>query len=150
MKKQGYKSKNNNMPITNFRYGVEIDGLYEGGFSKVSGMASEIEVEEYIEGGVNHFVHRMPVRVRNYNIILEKGITQSKVLYKWFTQVKDGVINKLDFSIILYDTKGEVVRRWSFKNGYPVRWEASDLDALDNSILVERIELAHEGMVEND
>lgn len=144
-----YGRKKKEMPVGSFHFGIEIDGIFEGSFLRVTGIASEIEVEEYKEGGMNHFVHYMPVRVKYSNIILEKGVTKSKELLKWFNQVKEGIMNKKNFSIVLWNNGGEIIRRWNFQNGYPIKWEASDLDAMGNSILIEKIELTHEGMNEN-
>ncbi|WP_432666843.1 phage tail protein [Wukongibacter baidiensis] len=137
------------MPIGNFYFSVEIDGIQEGNFLKASGVASEVEVEEYEEGGVNHFTHKIPVRIKHSNIVLEKGVTSSKELLKWFSQIQEGIIIKKNFSIILWNQGKEIVRRWNFYNGYPVKWEAGELDALGTSILVERIEITHEGMKES-
>jgi len=39
---------------------VEINGLVVGGFSEVSGLEVEIDVEEYREGGKNEYVHYLP------------------------------------------------------------------------------------------
>ena len=47
-------------PYLTFNFAVEIEGLLVGGFTEVSGLESEIEVEEYREGGVNGFVHKLP------------------------------------------------------------------------------------------
>ena len=150
MPKNSHKSKNNDSrPIGNYNFSIEIDGIYEGSFSSVSGVASEVEIEEFSEGGVNHYIHRLPIRVKHSNITLEKGITKSKELHKWFAQTQEGIMNKKDFSIVLNDNKGTTVRRWNFKKGYPVKWEAGNLDAMGNDILMEKIEIAHEGMVES-
>ena len=36
--------------------------LASGGFQEVSGLGAELEVTAYPEGGVNDFVHQLPVR----------------------------------------------------------------------------------------
>ena len=51
-------------PYQTFNFAVEIEGLLVGGFTEVSGLESEVEVEEYREGGVNGFVHKLPVRTK--------------------------------------------------------------------------------------
>lgn len=47
-------------PYLNFRFLVEIHGLIVGGFSEVSGLQSETDIEEIREGGVNDYVHKLP------------------------------------------------------------------------------------------
>src|SRR6266700_7895774 len=45
-------------PYLSYNFAVEIEGLVAGGFSEVSGLQTEIEVQEYREGGVNEYVHK--------------------------------------------------------------------------------------------
>lgn len=132
---------------SNFRFLIEIDS-FKGNFAKASGMASEIEFEEYREGG-SSFSLKFPVKVKHFNVVLQKGITESKFLYEWFSEIENGIINKKDFVISILDNNLKTkIRSWSFSNGYPVKWEISDLDAMDKSLLIEKIELAHEGIKE--
>jgi len=130
-------------------FGLEIDGINEASFAKASGVASEIELHKYQEGGVNHFEHQIPTRTKFSNITLEKGMTKSKELSNWFQQIKEGIIAKKNFSVVLWNEKGEEIRRWNFVNGYPVKWSAGDLDALGNQVMIEKIELVHEGFTES-
>ena len=141
-------NKKKQRPVGNFYFAIEIDGIQEAQFNRASGIASEIELEAIEEGGVNHMVHYMPKRIKNSNIILEKGLTKSKELMLWYKKIQDGVMVKKNFSIMLYDTTGKKIRRWNFTKGYPIKWEVSDLDAMGNSVAIERIEIVHEGMKE--
>ncbi|MCT4593111.1 MAG: phage tail protein [Anaeromicrobium sp.] len=139
-----------NMPVGSFSFAIEIEGIQEASFMKVSAIAQEVEVETYEEGGMNHFVHQLPVRTKYSNVVLERGMTNSTELMNWFNQIKEGIIIKKNFSIILYDQRGNSVRRWDFFGGYPVKWEASDLDAMSSNMMIEKIEITHEGMRENN
>ena len=48
-------------PFLAFNFAVEIEGLLVGGFSEVERPArARSQVEEYREGGVNGFVHKLP------------------------------------------------------------------------------------------
>lgn len=145
----GYGKSKKNIPVGNYNFSIEIDGINEASFARVSGMGAEIQVEDVDEGGMNYSTHKIPVKVKYNNITLEKGITKSKELLNWFSQACEGVIKKRDFSIILSNNGGDTMRRWNFTQGYPVRWESDALDAQGNNILLERIELCYEGMSEN-
>lgn len=136
------------MPVGNHHFGLEIEGITECSFAKASGVAVEVEVYSYQEGGVNHFEHQFPTRTKHSNIKLERGVTKSDALLKWFRQISDGVIVKRNFSIILWNNSGEIMRRWNFNAGYPVKWAVGELDATGNTILIETIELVHEGLAE--
>ena len=50
-------------PLLSYRYRVEIMGLIVAGFSEVSGLEQEIEIEEYKEGGMD-FVHKFPSGIK--------------------------------------------------------------------------------------
>lgn len=134
-------------PIINFRFKVNIHNFFKGSFAKASGISSEIECEEYYEGG-NNFSYKFPVKVKHYNITLEKGVFEAGILYEWFDKIKNGIVIKRDFDITLLNNEGKAVVKWSFNKGYPVKWEISELDAMGNSVLIEKIELAHEGMTQ--
>jgi len=136
------------LPVGNHHFGLEIDGITECSFAKASGVAVEVEVYSYQEGGVNHFEHQLPTRTKHSNIQLERGVTKSDVLMKWFRQISDGIILKRDFAIILWNNNGDIIRRWNFLKGYPIKWRIGDLDALGNTLLIESIELTHEGIAE--
>ena len=46
-------------PYLSVNFLVEIEGLVVGGFSKVDGLESTIETQDYVEGGRNDFVHKI-------------------------------------------------------------------------------------------
>src|SRR5262249_45696672 len=45
-------------PYLGYNFAVEIEGLVAGGFSEVTGLAVEVETQDYREGGVNGFIHK--------------------------------------------------------------------------------------------
>ena len=133
-------------PLAGIRFLEEIDGLIVGGFSEVQGLEAEIETEEYREGGVNGFIHRLPKMTRQSNLTLKRGLTGSDVLWFWFKDASDGWVSRRDGSIILLDEHGEEAWRWNFAGAYPVKWTGPELRADSSSIAVESIELAHQGL----
>jgi hypothetical protein len=50
------------------RFEVELDGLFVGGFTEVTGLNSEIELVPYSEGGLNDYVHYSRGELRNQAI----------------------------------------------------------------------------------
>jgi phage tail-like protein len=52
----------------------------------------------------------------------------------------------MDGSIALQNNKGEVVRRWSFKNAWPVSWEGPQLNSGSSELAIETLEIAHDGL----
>ena len=132
-------------PHPSFRFAVEIDGIEEAGFSEVSSINIQTEVEEQKEGGVNNFVYKLPKQTKYDDIKLKRGMTNSSVLYDWYMDVVKGKITLRDVAIVLYDIKREEVRRWSFQKAFPVKWTGSDLNATSNNLYFESVDLAHSG-----
>jgi phage tail-like protein len=133
-------------PYLSFRFLVEIQGLIVGGFSEVSGLQAETETEEIREGGVNDYVHKLPKITKYPNITLKRGITDSDALWNWHQDVVNGIIKRKSGFIILLDCEGNEKWRWSFERAYPVQWTGPELRADSNTVAVESIELAHNGI----
>jgi phage tail-like protein len=132
-------------PYLSFNF--EVIGIVVGSFSEVSGLAAEIDVEEYREGGLNYYVHRLPKVTKYGNLILKKGLTSSTFLYDWYRDVVMGKINRRSVTVSLNDSEGPQVKVWTFQNSFPIKWNASDLKADGNTIAVESVELVHQGLV---
>ena len=133
-------------PYLSFRFLVEIQGLIVGGFSEVSGLQAETEYEEKREGGVNDYVHKLPKITKYPNITLKRGITDSDALWKWHQDVVNGKFERKTVSIILMDSEKNEKWRWAFERAYPVKWTGPDLKADSNTVAVEALELAHNGI----
>ena len=63
-------------PIGTFRFTVKFDELAPCGFTDCTGLASETEVQEYSEGGLNTHTWRFPGRSKQGNVTL-RGRTRS-------------------------------------------------------------------------
>jgi len=133
-------------PYKVFRFVVEIDGLRVAGFSEVTGLESRTEVEDYREGGVNDYVHKLAKETRYPNLTLKRGITDAADLWAWHQQVVDGDVQRKTVSVVLLNEVGQEKWRWIFRDAYPVKWNGTDLNAAGNTVAVESVELAHHGM----
>lgn len=135
-------------PVLSFNFKVEITGLIIAGFSEVSGLQAEIEVHEYREGGLNEYIHKRagPAKYAT-NLVLKKGIADSRELWSWYSDVLQGTIERKSLDIVLMDSAGTEKRRWTFQNAYPVKWSGPDFKAQASEVAIESLELAHEGLV---
>lgn len=132
-------------PYQGFRFRVEIEGLVVGGFSEISGLQIETEVEEVQEGGVNDHLHRLPKETKYPNLILKRGLLDSDTLWKWHQDVTVGKISRKTVYVILLSQDCEDAWRLSFERAYPVKWVGGELKADSSSVAFETIELAHDG-----
>ena len=135
--------------IGNYRFMVEIDYMLVAGFSEVSGIQIETEIEEYREGGVNEYVHKLVKGTRHVPLVLKRGIS-SYELWNWYWEVLEGNIIRRSGAIILFDHNYEEYRRWTFDGAYPVKWVGPELKANVSEIAIEQIELVHNGFKIDD
>jgi phage tail-like protein len=134
-------------PYKNYSFLVEIDGIASSAFKSVSGLGAEAEVIEYREGSDPLTSSRkLPGRVEYPNVVLRRGLSTSRDLWDWWQTVVDGTVERRDVSITLLDDSRTPVLRWHVRNAFPVKIQASDLEAEGNEVVIETIELAHEGL----
>jgi phage tail-like protein len=143
--KKGGKEKSRD-PYVGFNFAVEIEGLTVGGFSEVIGLSGKLELESYVEGGVNHHIHRFPKQMDYPNLVLVRGLTERDDLWKWYEDVTRGKIRLQNGTIILKDSQQSKVMAWNFKKAYPVAWEGPQLNASGTEVAFERMELVHRGI----
>jgi phage tail-like protein len=136
-----------NDPFLGYNFAIEIEGLVAGGFSEVSGLQTEIEVQEYREGGLNEYIHKRagPAKYPS-NLVLKKGITDTRALWGWYWDVAQGRIERKNVSVVLLDSTGQEKLRWNLEKAYPVKWQGPDVKAAASEIAVEVVELAHNGI----
>src|SRR5690606_16153839 len=119
---------------------VEIEGLQVAGFSEVSGLNIETEMEQYQEGGLNSFVHHFPRITKFEPLTLRRGITDAisgEILWDWYLNYRRGKIQKKDGSIILQNKSGQEVCRWNFFQAQPIAWQGPTFHSTTNDIAIE-------------
>jgi phage tail-like protein len=118
----------------------------DGAFSECSGLEMSLDVQEFQEGGLNGTVLKFPTRVKNGNVTLKKGLTTSNELWEWFQGFLLGTGERRDGLITLMDAQRAPHTAWGFRRGLPVKWSGPQLNAGQNSVAIESIEIAHEGL----
>lgn len=137
-------------PYMAFNFVIEIEGLLVGGFTEVTGLESEVAVQEYQEGGLNGFTHKLPGPAKSPNLILSHGLTDIDTLWNWHEHVAKGIIKRKNGTIMLLDRQRFPSMWWDFWNAYPVKWSGPALNAnSDTTVAIERVELAHEGLTKS-
>jgi phage tail-like protein len=139
------------------------------GFSEVSGLNAESEIEEYREGGSNAAPRKFVKWGKYPNLVFKRGVSFSPTLWDWHYRTLSGGGAPLRKSgiIILTDRAGVPgteaaapglgvplpvldrmpVAAWSFRDGLPEKMQGPGLNAKGNEVAIETLEIAHEGLI---
>lgn len=124
------------------------------GFQRVSNLQTAVEREELAEGGLNDQVHVLTKPGRQSGTLtLEKVIVDNEELHKIISALAPGTRINVPVIVSLFRKTAsgwEEIRAWGFNDGIVVRWELNNLDGLGSELAVEKLEIAHEGLVEID
>ncbi len=150
------------LPLPGYRFIVTLDPadaylppaqaamltLFVGGaFQEVKGLGADLEVTAYAEGGVNDFVHQLPVRHSWNRISLRRGLVRDPGLWFWYLAgLTQSLGARRDGSVMLLTPSGTPAMSWIFRGGIAVKWSGPDLDAMQNAVAVEGLEIAHHGI----
>lgn len=130
----------------NFLVEIDGDGFIAGGFSEVSGMSIETEIETIREGGANDIEYKLPKGTKYSNLTLKHGITDSDTLWNWYTDVTNGKVRRKNITIFLLDRLGKERLQWGLFDAYPVKWEGPAFNALSSTIAIETLVLVYHGL----
>ena len=139
-------------PVGNFIFQLKLDGVDKASFfAEISGLSTENQVIEHTSVGSNGkpIPQRFAGQVKWANIVLKRGVDKDLSLWNWRKQVLDGTIdaNRKNGSITVMDQTGAPVVMYSFVRAWPAKYSSPGLNAGGNDILVEELEIAHEGFL---
>jgi phage tail-like protein len=134
-------------PPSGFYYKVEFEGSREPNearFQTVSGLNVEYDTEEYREGGENRFTHKLPVRTKYSDLVLKRGMLTGSDTVKWFLDAfNERIFQHKTINVTLMNEKSEPLRTWNVAHAVPKKWTVSDLNASENSLVIETLELTY-------
>ena len=101
----------------------------------------------YAEGGVNDFVHQLPVRHSWNKISLRRGLVRGIGLWSWYQSgLHQSLGARRDGAILLLMPNGDPALAWTFRAGLAVKWNGPELNATQNAVAIEGLEIAHHGI----
>lgn len=133
-------------PFASFNFRVEVSD--SNGqlalFQEVSGLSVNINTTDFEEGGVNNTTHKIIEHTSYGNVTLKRGLIDGE-FFVWINDISNGIIKRRDIIIKLEDDSGDAV---SYKLLYaiPVKWNGPNLNVMSDSIAIESIEFAVEGL----
>lgn len=117
----------------------------EAFFQSVSGLDGGFSPQPYTEGGVAGYSHQLTNRSSFGPLVLKRGMTSDKALYKWceatFHSMRTVPVNVL---VSLLDSKHEPVENWLVIHAIPTKLNTSGLDAESSSVVLETMTMSYQ------
>lgn len=134
-------------PPWGFYYKVEFSiskTTDDARFQSVSGLSVEYDYENFKEGGENRFEHKLPVRTKYSDLVLKRGMLTDSEVLKWLLAAfQNREFRAADLNVILMNEQGDPLRAWNVSHAIPKKWSVSDFNAMENSYVVETMELTY-------
>lgn len=139
-------------PYRVYNFKVDIGVTRIGSFSECTGLDSSNDVIEYREGTFpQKRTQKMPGLAKYSNITLKFGVVDgdNKDVRSWILDTRNGKNYgsiRHDVTITLQDDAGTDKMEWLLKDAWCTKWTGAGLNAKGNEVVIESLELAHEGI----
>jgi phage tail-like protein len=134
-------------PYAAYRFAVKVGDHTVGGFSEVSGLGFESEVETMRVGGMNNTDLQLlgPSKFPS-RLVLKRGLTNGSYFWHWYLGVMQGKVVRRTLTVTLRDAEGATAYEWGFEQACPVKWTGPSLQATTSAVAFESIEIVHRGL----
>ncbi|MEM9946775.1 MAG: phage tail protein [Cyanobacteria bacterium P01_D01_bin.36] len=139
--------------VTSNRFYVEIESSLTAAFAECTGLGVQISKETLSEGGMNEQQRILLGAPQFSDITLKRGTSGSQVFWNWLNalfqprtageKIKD---HRRNVNILVFNQAGETQQCWTLIGAVPVGWQAPSLQADGNSVAIEELTLAYEGI----
>jgi phage tail-like protein len=135
-------------PGSSLYFRLTIDGQDMGVFNGCEGLAVEVDVEEYSEGGNNGYVTRLPTRLKHSTLRLTRPLTpDSAQLTAWISSITTGV-QRPTVQIAALRADGSQVAQWGLLEALPASWAGPSLDPGSATVATETLEIVFHGFID--
>lgn len=145
--------------VTANRFYVEIESNITASFTECSGLGAKVKRETIFEGGLNYQQRVILGQTEFSDITLKRGITDDMTFWNWVVQTigaeqqsssqpsgSSGGSRRRNINILLFNQAGETMQCWTLIAAVPVGWKAPALQANGNTLAIEELTLAYEGL----
>lgn len=141
------------VPFGSFGFNVQLQ-IGEGSeqtlacFQEVSGLSVQVNVTDFVEGGLNSTTRKLIGNASYSNIVLKRGLCDAG-MFNWisaFVNHSGGKLERMTGYITILDDAGKPVQKYKFERAIPVKWDGPSLNVMQDAIATESLELAHEGL----
>jgi phage tail-like protein len=139
-------------PLPKFHFQADLGNGIRLGFTKITGLEVATTVIEYREGNsLKYNTTKQPGRTVYGNIFLQRGVFLGDFdFFKWWKNTyyfqEGNATYRRDVTIQLLDEQHSPVLTWVLANAWPCRVKWGELNALENTVLLEELEITHEGL----
>jgi len=138
-------------PYPNYNFKVSVTNVdtgetVSGSFSEVSGLTVDVQPIEYRDGTDDTTVRKVRGLRKLSNITLKRGITGHVGFWRWVLTGLDGDVDRQQGYIALLNEDRAEVMRWNFRQAWPTKYTGPSLNAKNNEISLETLELAIEDL----
>jgi phage tail-like protein len=134
-------------PPVGFHFKVEFVGLGNDNdvrFQSVSGLSVEYDTETFKEGGENRYEHKLPVRTKYPDLGLKRGMLMNSEIIDWVIDaIQNRSFDPRELNVSLLNVEHEPLRTWRIERAWPKKWAVGDLNAQENSLVVESLDLSY-------
>ena len=129
------------------RFYVQMGSQIAACFNECSGVGVTIEKELHNEGGLNDRQHVLLKGATFSEVTLKRGLTNDLTFWSWIDAVLSGKSSqRRTVSILVFNQAGETMQSWELIEAIPVGWKAPGLQADANSVAIEELTVAYEGL----
>ncbi|MDZ4877432.1 MAG: hypothetical protein CLLPBCKN_006867 [Chroococcidiopsis cubana SAG 39.79] len=132
--------------VTTNRFWIEIDNDTKARFSECHGLGVSIKKDIYFEGGLNDQQRVFLGHAEFSNITLKRGTTDCPAFFEWLGAAFERKNTRSDANIALFNQAGEVMISWTLIGSAPIDWKIAPLQADGNSVVIEELIIAIEGL----
>lgn len=160
--------------VTANRFYVEIESQITASFTECQGLGVKIKYERYQEGGVNDQQRIILGQSEFSDVTLKRGMSDDFVFLDWISKILVQLVERpLDrrqlrqdddpnivqarrqppdramrrnVNILIFNQAGETMQCWTLIGAVPVGWKAPSLQANSNTVAIEELTLAYEGI----
>lgn len=113
-------------------------------FQEVSGLTASVELEDIMEGGENTVTYSLPKAVKQDKLVLKRGLLIGSEVAEWIQDCLENFkFTTCNVQVVLLNDVHLPLSAWDFEGVYPVGWNLSAFNAMENAFVVETIELRY-------
>lgn len=136
--------RNDPLPVFSFMVDLGMNG--QAYFKAVSGLRYETETVPVRAGGVNDTTYNLVGATKWTNLVFKQGFTKSSGMIQWREEWMSGTMSRRPGTITQLDTALQPQAQWTFKRGWPCKWDIAEFDASKSELAIETLEIAHDGL----